>query len=476
MDAKKKIAAAKSQLLLDYPFYGALLLGLEETWDEVIHTTGINQRGLIYAEPFINELTVKQVLGLLLHEAEHYAFMHHARVGKRNRQVYNLSADGVINLDLMKDRSGKFSLPPNGFIDTRLEGMDADQAYAFLMKELEKQRQDEEECKGGKGPEPQKKPGGQKAPPKPGGDKPPEKDEKGTDQKQEKQQPSSAPPKDKPQGEPQEKDEKEEAEGGGQGDTPKDSENSGEGEPEQEGDGGGGGFGEQRPDGFDQHPWESMTKEQQQDIEHQVVDSLVRAAQIAKSAGKLPGRWEEYIDKLLTPQIDWKNRLRHLIHVTAKNRYRWVPPNRRYIYNDMYVPSLQGESLEIAVGMDTSGSISTEEFTVGLSEVIAIADEFESHRIHLIQCDAAIHDYKVIEQGDEVPKYMKGRGGTSFKPIFEKVNERIAEGDAIVALLVFSDGYPNDDWPKPLEIPVIWVLTTDVVPPWGEAVRLKVKE
>ena len=85
-----------------------------------------------------------------------------------------------------------------------------------------------------------------------------------------------------------------------------------------------------------------------------------------------------------------------------------------------------------------------------------------------IYCDAAIAHIDVFEKHDTPTFEMHGGGGTDFRPPFEHV---AAEDLAPKCLVYLTDGY--GPFPKdPPPYPVLWLMITDVVPPWGEVVRI----
>jgi predicted metal-dependent peptidase len=206
-----------------------------------------------------------------------------------------------------------------------------------------------------------------------------------------------------------------------------------------------------------------------------VRDAVVRAATLAKSAGKLPGAWESIINEFLNPKIDWRTKLKDFVTTSNYNDFRMSPPNKWFLPHGYYLPGMRGEFLEGVLAMDTSGSVSDAELMAGLTELRGICQTFQSYKIHVIQCDAAIHsDEEVISESD-ISKKVFGRGGTSFHPVFKSVREKINAGEDIKFLVYVTDGYPNNDWPADdLGIPVLWLITTDVIAPMGETVKLEV--
>lgn len=423
MKADVKVQTARVQLLYRQPFYAILLLGLEEVWDdEATVSCAINTRRILYNTAFMDTLTVEQTIGLMAHEACHLGLLHPLRTKGRDFEVWNEACDYAVNLLVVKD--AQLEVPPGGRLDDRFVDMAAERIYDILIKEKKPQQ-------GGKcGPTAR---GTGAAPPGVKG-------RLGT----------GSPGKGRPgAGRPGT---------GRSGVAPSPSTTPGaSGEPGK---------------GFDEHPWQGLTDQEIKDAERQLTDEIVKAATIAKSAGKLPGRWAQLVQEMLRPQIDWRERMRNFVVWSAKSDYSLSVPNRRHLWRGVYLPSLKSERLEIALAVDTSGSIGSTELIAFNAEVRGIAESFESYCIYYFQCDSRIHDERVFQNGDPLPIKMKGRGGTSYVPVFEKVK---ALPD-VSCLVYLTDGYPNDGWPPPLSVPVLWVLTTDVVPPYGEYIRIQVRE
>ena len=116
---------------------------------------------------------------------------------------------------------------------------------------------------------------------------------------------------------------------------------------------------------------------------------------------------------------------------------------------------------EMVIAIDTSGSCSIEMVERFLREIRSILMDtehvFRKMNIHIIQCDAIIQDHTVIRSREDWEKYrsrltVKGRGGTSFVPVFQLVEKLMADGALrhLRGLLYFTDGdgvYPDKETP-----------------------------
>lgn len=204
------------------------------------------------------------------------------------------------------------------------------------------------------------------------------------------------------------------------------------------------------------------------DLEQEWRENIAQAATQARMAGKLPSNLETLVGEILNPQLDWRSILRDMVVSCAKSNFRIAPPSKKHLWRGYYLPAVTGEEINIAVGIDSSGSISDDEIKEFMSEVKGICDNFENYTIHLLICDAAIHQRYELHQFDPLPASAQGRGGTSYKPVFEEVKKL-----EVSTLIYLTDLYPNDGFPEPLDIPVIWVATPGTNdPPYGQTIRL----
>jgi predicted metal-dependent peptidase len=76
--------------------------------------------------------------------------------------------------------------------------------------------------------------------------------------------------------------------------------------------------------------------------------------------------------------VDWRDVLREFLSRHARNDYSWLPPSRRYIHRELYLPGLRSEELgEVVLAVDTSGSIGQRELARFAAEAEGILDSFD---------------------------------------------------------------------------------------------------
>ena len=200
------------------------------------------------------------------------------------------------------------------------------------------------------------------------------------------------------------------------------------------------GFGE--PNDLEQPETDTPIREQEQEWK----ETTATGARNAKARGSLPAGLEEYIDEILFPKVDWQTMLyRYLQTSKGQNDYCSYPFNRRHIWREIYLPSLQGESIEMVICMDSSGSIGHDDFVRYFSEMRGICSIFGSYRIHLFIGDTQVNQYEVIDEDTPMPTMVQGRGGTDFRPFFERVEKEELQ-DLPVVYFTDLDGCFPEKW------------------------------
>lgn len=217
------------------------------------------------------------------------------------------------------------------------------------------------------------------------------------------------------------------------------------------------------------------TSDEVQSLEDNRFAGIVRNGVMGRDIGNLPGSMKAMIDELVNPKIPWYTLLAQYIQKAVISDWKWVRPNKRMIGMDINLPSTVRENLNIVVAVDTSGSISNEELTKFTSETHSILTSVASVKMILIDCDIKIQNIVEIENGQSLDgtklpwegRPWTGRGGTSFIPVFEHVEE---QGWNPELLIYFTDGYGSFPTSEPM-YPVVWIMTTDLQPPFGEIVE-----
>jgi predicted metal-dependent peptidase len=141
-DIETKLSAARTRLILDRPFLGALVLRLpmKAVKPERCKTIGTDVRALYYNPEYIGNLSLEQTQFVLAHEALHCALSHFARRQHRVRQRWDIACDLAINPLLIKDG---LKPPPGVLLKSGFEGMMAEEIYPYIDDDMQEQTHDE---------------------------------------------------------------------------------------------------------------------------------------------------------------------------------------------------------------------------------------------------------------------------------------------------------------------------------------------
>lgn len=201
--------------------------------------------------------------------------------------------------------------------------------------------------------------------------------------------------------------------------------------------------------------------------------AVTQAAEVARQRGKLPSNIELFIADIVSPKVDWRSVLWPFLTSIVQNDYTWTRPNRAYISEDEYLPSMRNEAAgKFAVAIDTSASITNDEIKQFIGEIAAIHRELEPEQVVVVQCDCIVQDVVKVNREDSLEVLditTKGRGGTAFEPVFDFINDNHPDVEAVVYL---TDLESSEFGPEPM-YPVLWVSTnTRQGAPFGDVVYL----
>lgn len=136
-NAKERMGTSRARLLLQQPFYGVLLSMTDFTPETVIPTMATDGARVYYNPEFVMSLSEDEVYGVLLHEISHCIYLHCTPKRRLNRDAkrWNVACDFAINLEIKKMG---YTLPEGVLLDNKYEGMNAEQIYDDLPKDVSK--------------------------------------------------------------------------------------------------------------------------------------------------------------------------------------------------------------------------------------------------------------------------------------------------------------------------------------------------
>jgi len=211
-------------------------------------------------------------------------------------------------------------------------------------------------------------------------------------------------------------------------------------------------------------------KDQAVELKAKWEEIIVQAAMTARAAGNLPAGLEKIVDKITHPRVNWRIQMRKFMQSIAKNDYSWRMPNKKFVPSGLYLPSLRSEAMGKVVFLwDTSGS---RDYADARAECAAefgsIHIELKPEMTYVAYFDTQVYLGGEFGPDDEIEWKPVGGGGTSFKCLFPYIEDQGIEPACVVILTDGLGPFPD----KAPDVPVLWAMTTDVKPPFGEFVRL----
>ena len=247
----------------------------------------------------------------------------------------------------------------------------------------------------------------------------------------------------------------------------------GEGGGDSEGEGGGN-------TGFDEHDWEganAIPTEEQQKLDTDIKQAIRQGIHASKKVGAGGLRDTLGLGELIQPKVDWRQKLRIFMNSTCRKMERstWRRPNRRFLHQDVIMPSLEGSSIkEIVLARDTSGSMHWgNRLNKATSEMASIGKMLNIDKIHLIDWDGEVEGYEVytsdgLATAPEL-KRTTGGGGTDPTCVSDYLDSNNIKPDCVVML---TDGEINSwgNW----KVPVLWAITNDekITAPIGQTIQI----
>lgn len=198
--------------------------------------------------------------------------------------------------------------------------------------------------------------------------------------------------------------------------------------------------------------------------------TIVQATNAAKMCGKLSKGIERLVSELVRPKCDWREVLRRFLSEKAKLELSYAKPKRRFLADDINLPSLTGEKLGmIAVAVDCSGSIIPKVIADFAAEIGSIKEDTAPAGLKVLYFDSKISHIEDYGPEDTLNIRPHGGGGTAFSPIFAHLN---ALEEPPIACVVLTD-LCCSDFGAPPDYPVLWASTDPGSAPFGEVMRIE---
>ena len=216
----------------------------------------------------------------------------------------------------------------------------------------------------------------------------------------------------------------------------------------------------------------TLSKEDAQKIRDEIKEAMIQSA-AAAGAGKVPAGVQRLIKDMTEPKMDWRQLVRQEIQSIVRNDYSFTRPNRKSIHSGAVLPGMkEATTIDVAIAVDMSGSIGTEDASVFLGEIKGIMDQYEDFKVNLWCFDTSIYNHQEIthDNGHDLLEYEpQGGGGTDFDVNFEFMKE---QGIVPKKFIMFTDGYPCGSWGDEDYCDTIFIVkgNTSAESPFGQTV------
>jgi len=195
-----------------------------------------------------------------------------------------------------------------------------------------------------------------------------------------------------------------------------------------------------------------------------------QAVTLSKQAGKTPAGLVRTLEGAAEATVNWRELLRRLWSDTIPADSSWMRPNRRHIWNGLYLPGVAREGVgEIAIAVDCSGSVNGRLLRLFEAEVCSILEGQRPQCVHVLYFDTEVHKVETYQAGEQVRLNPVGGGGTDFAPCFDWLEEHGTRPQTLVFLTDLYGTFP-DDAP---DYPVLWASTGGRHAPFGTVIPMQ---
>ena len=185
-------------------------------------------------------------------------------------------------------------------------------------------------------------------------------------------------------------------------------------------------------------------------IQEDLREATLRVQQILDSAaaqGKLSSGMKRLINQLPKVKENWRHNLEKYIKSFKKAESTWKRPSKRYSAAGFYLPTrYDTPELNVAIGIDTSGSINEDMLAKFYGHLMKIMKSFKTFKVQVFCWSTVAHqgtyrelnekNYQNFNPLDE--GYLESFGGTIAQSAFDFVKSLKDKPDVFI---MFTDGY-----------------------------------
>lgn len=217
---------------------------------------------------------------------------------------------------------------------------------------------------------------------------------------------------------------------------------------------------------------QTVTTEEIEQMNQDMKEAILQAAQAA--GNDCPMSIKRLIKDLTEPKINWSDVIRLNVQSTLKSKYSFSRPSRKSGRSGIVLPRRSpAKRIDVAIAIDTSGSISSDDIKAFLSEIAGIMYQYNDFKIDMWCFDTSIHNAVVIEPStlnDFYEYEPAGGGGTDFDVNWSYMKE---ENLTPRKFIMFTDGHAWDSWGDSEYCDTIFVIknSRDIKAPFGVTVH-----
>lgn len=209
-------------------------------------------------------------------------------------------------------------------------------------------------------------------------------------------------------------------------------------------------------------------------IQRRVAEEVSRHAR-EKGIGSVPAgiqRWAEGV--LKSAKIPWNRRFAMLLRGALRKAggvdYTYSRPSRRQsACHDVVFPALRAPKPEVAVVVDTSGSMSDADLLAALAEVRGVLRAVDVSA-RLISCDAAVGLVREVFTAEQARRSLVGGGGTDMGAGLRAAARLWPRPEVVVVMTDGATPWPAQPTPRGAKVIAALVSGPIPAPAWVEAV------
>lgn len=217
----------------------------------------------------------------------------------------------------------------------------------------------------------------------------------------------------------------------------------------------------------------SMSKSQAKDKARKVA-SRARQMHSQVYGGHCDSWIAREVELIYAPKVNWRTLVRNQLQALNKHITTYAAPDRRFIGRRQIMPGpkkvLPDALRDVVVALDTSGSISQTDLGMALFQLKDMLKQFDTEA-HMMYWDTEVRTDIAFKNVDEALSIKPaGGGGTDANCIFEYITsvkyKKTHKGKQPQLVIVFTDGYFGDIKPEfktKFNSKTIWVVLRDTI-------------